>query len=140
MLNWVDEDALNLRRKMECEKFLICTHKNTLSTTHTHTERDTHTACMYICCFKSNGITVNIFSLLIVKYKSVCPQITCKYRYDFPNYMFNVITLVFRCRTAIAHSCFVTVRDRVILFKSALKHMFEECLLDYLAKTIVNFY
>ena len=51
--------------------------------------------------------------------------------------MFNVITLVFRCRTDIVYSCFVTVRDRVILFKSALKHMFEECLLDYLATTIV---
>ena len=111
------------------------TQEHTLD--HTPLQRDTHTACMYICCFKSNGITVNIFSLLIVKYKSVCPQITCKYRYDFPNCMFNVITLVFRCRTAIAYSCFVTVRDRVILFKSALKHMFEECLLDYLAKTIV---
>ena len=98
-------------------------YKNTLSTTHAHTERHTHTSCMYICCFKSNGITVNIFSLLIVKYKSVCPKITCRYRYDFPNYMFNVITLdlVFRFRTAIAYSCFVTVRDRVILFKSALK-------------------
>ena len=41
------------------------------------------------------------------------------------------------CRTAIAYSCFVTGRDRVILYKSALKHIFEECLLDYLAKTIV---
>ena len=147
MLNWVDEDALNLRRNMrEFEKFLICTQKNTLSTTHAHTETHTHTqhACtiLYICCFKSNGITVNICSLLLVKYKSVCPQITCKYRYDFPNYMFNVITLdlVFRFRTAIACSCFVTVRDRVILFKSALKNMFEECLVAYLAKTIVSFY
>ena len=47
---------------------------------------------------------------------------------------------MFTCRTvgsAIAYSCFVTGRHRVILFKSALKHIFEECLLDYLAKTIV---
>ena len=36
-----------------------------------------------------------------------------------------------------AHSCFVTGRHQVILVKSALKHMFKECLLDYLAKTII---
>ena len=44
MLNWVDEDALNSRRKMESVRNYrsICTHKNTLSTTHAHTERDTH--------------------------------------------------------------------------------------------------
>ena len=44
---------------------------------------------------------------------------------------------MFTCRTANANSCFVTGRDRVIIFKSALRHMFEECLLDYLAKTKV---
>ena len=36
------------------------------------------------------------------------------------------------------HRCFLTGRHRVILFKGALRHMFElECLLDYLGNTIV---
>ena len=51
MLNWVDEDALNLRRKMESVRNFLYTHKNTLSTTHAHTERHTHSMhaqCTYV--------------------------------------------------------------------------------------------
>ena len=35
------------------------------------------------------------------------------------------------------HRCFLTGRHRVILFKGALRHMFEECLRDYLGNTRV---
>ena len=66
------------------------------------------------------------------------PQITCKHRYDF--IIISVITPVFTMQdygSAIEHRCFLTGRHRVIIFKSALRHMFEECLLDYLGNTIV---